>query len=192
MAPRGRPRKVWNFSFFPLHCAILFSSTVVWFYWQRLSRMDAATDAMTTFGFEERLIQKTVKQLLKVSINNLVGFPVLVDTVSLEPWNSLIPRFSGLCTVLLGFTRDFAYLSSLFFRNTVEMMDGSLSRNMATKNSLKLFFVIKRAMMKTLRNKRFNKRWLLLKLFFGENVLLIDSVLFSSFDWTNCNCTRSR
>ncbi|XP_055832206.1 uncharacterized protein LOC129901113 [Solanum dulcamara] len=40
MAPRGRPRK-------------------------RLSRMDAATDAMTTFGFDERLIQKTVKQLLK-------------------------------------------------------------------------------------------------------------------------------
>ncbi|XP_049411705.1 uncharacterized protein LOC125874736 [Solanum stenotomum] len=40
MAPRGRPRK-------------------------RLSRMDAATDAMTAFGFDERLVQKTVKQLLK-------------------------------------------------------------------------------------------------------------------------------
>ncbi|KAL3334277.1 hypothetical protein AABB24_030818, partial [Solanum stoloniferum] len=40
MAPRGRPRK-------------------------RLSRMDAATDAMTAFGFDERFVQKTVKQLLK-------------------------------------------------------------------------------------------------------------------------------
>ncbi|MCE3050504.1 hypothetical protein HAX54_047390 [Datura stramonium] len=40
MAPRGRPRK-------------------------RLSRMDAATDAMTAFGFDGRLVQKTVKQLLK-------------------------------------------------------------------------------------------------------------------------------
>lgn len=40
MAPRGRARK-------------------------RLSRMDAATDAMTAFGFDERLVQRTVKQLLK-------------------------------------------------------------------------------------------------------------------------------
>ncbi|CAN4102428.1 unnamed protein product [Withania somnifera] len=40
MAPRGRARK-------------------------RLSRMDAATDAMTPFGFDKRLVQKTVKQLLK-------------------------------------------------------------------------------------------------------------------------------
>ncbi|KAF3679769.1 hypothetical protein T459_25321 [Capsicum annuum] len=40
MARRGRPRK-------------------------RLSRMDAATDAMTAFGFDERLVQNSVKQLLK-------------------------------------------------------------------------------------------------------------------------------
>ncbi|PHT35927.1 hypothetical protein CQW23_23627 [Capsicum baccatum] len=40
MARRGRPRK-------------------------RLSRMDAATDAMTAFGFDKRLVQNTVKQLLK-------------------------------------------------------------------------------------------------------------------------------
>ncbi|CAN4101730.1 unnamed protein product [Withania somnifera] len=40
MAPRGRPRK-------------------------RLSRMDAATDAMTPLGFDKRIVKKTVKQLLK-------------------------------------------------------------------------------------------------------------------------------
>lgn len=40
------------------------------------------------------------------------------------------------------------------------MLDGPLLRNMATKNSLKLFFVIKRAMMKTLPNKRFSTRLL--------------------------------
>ncbi|XP_009770492.1 probable GPI-anchored adhesin-like protein PGA55 isoform X2 [Nicotiana sylvestris] len=40
MAPRGRPRK-------------------------RLSRMDAAVDAMTPFGFDESLVRKTVNKLLK-------------------------------------------------------------------------------------------------------------------------------
>ncbi|XP_016474802.1 uncharacterized protein LOC107796531 isoform X1 [Nicotiana tabacum] len=40
MAPRGRPRK-------------------------RLSRMDAAVDAMTPFGFDELLVRKTVNKLLK-------------------------------------------------------------------------------------------------------------------------------
>lgn len=72
--PEEDPERFEISPFFNLHCAILFSSTVDWFYSQRLSRMDAATDAMTAFGFDERLVQKTVKQLLKVSVKNLVGF----------------------------------------------------------------------------------------------------------------------
>ncbi|CAA3014179.1 probable inactive histone-lysine N-methyltransferase SUVR1 [Olea europaea subsp. europaea] len=41
MAPRGRPRK------------------------PRLMRIDAAVDAMTSFGFSEEIVRKTVKELLK-------------------------------------------------------------------------------------------------------------------------------